>query len=70
MSTQRLLAVILSFGGVGWGMFCLPFLFWNPSHAFLIFGPGYVVTVGYILLACCTLSWSKRVAMWLLSALV
>jgi len=56
MSTQRLLAVILSIGGICWGIFCLPFLFWNPSDSILIFGPGYVVTIGYLVRACSTLS--------------
>jgi hypothetical protein len=70
MSIQRLLAIVLSFGGVGWGMFCLPFFFWNPSNALMLFGPGYVVTVGYIARACCTLSYGSRVGIWLLSALV
>ena len=70
MSTQRLQAIILSIGGVGWGLFCLPFLFWNPSYALMIFGPGYFVTVGYILRAGCTLSLGARMAVWLLSSLV
>src|SRR5260221_8734344 len=70
MSTQRLLAVILSIGGVGWGLFCLPFLFWNPSYALTILGPGYFVTFGYILRACSSMSSGARIVMWFLSALV
>jgi hypothetical protein len=70
MSTQRLLAVILSIGGICWGIFCLPFLFWNPSYSMLIFGPGYVVTIGYLVRACSTPSLESRVGIWILSALV
>lgn len=70
MSTQKSLAIILAIGGVGWGLFCLPFLFWSPSYSLMIFGPGYVVTAGYILRACSTLSLGARVGVWLLSSLV
>jgi len=70
MSTQRSFAVVLSFGGVCWGIFCLPFLFWNPSYSLPVFGPGYVVTVGYLVRAFSTLSLVSRIGIWLLSALV
>jgi len=68
MWTPRLLVLILSIGGVAWGLLCLPFLFWNPSYAIVIFGPGYVVTVGYLVRICWRLPMGARLGIWWLSA--
>lgn len=45
----RALATVLAFGGVGWGLFCaIFFLRGDVGRAMWLFGPGYVVTVGYL----------------------
>jgi hypothetical protein len=70
MPTPRSLAVVLSIGGVGWGLFCLPFVFWSPLGWILVFGPGYVVTIGYLVRAFSTMSLGSHIGIWLLSALI
>ena len=71
MSQPRKLAILLAIGGVLWGLFCLPFMILGvPWRAFPTFGPGYFVTVGYLVRACCNPPTWVRVTIWLLSALV
>jgi hypothetical protein len=71
MPQPRRLAIFLAIGGVLWRLFCLPFLILGvPWRALPTFGPGYLVTVGYLVRACCNPPIRLRVAIWLLSALV
>jgi hypothetical protein len=69
MLTQRVLAIVFSVVGVGWGLFCLPLVF-SSFYGLILFGPGYIVTAGYVARACLELSWGVRVGIWWLSALV
>jgi hypothetical protein len=71
MPTQQWLAIFLAIGGMLWGLFCLPFLLLgDPLRTIPTFGPGYVVTFGYLVRAIYTPSIRLRVGIWLLSALV
>ena len=68
----RLLAAVLAVGGVLWGLFCLP-IFVNNEHVerpIMVFGPGYVVTIGYICRILWTMDRDLRRLVWGASALV
>jgi hypothetical protein len=71
MGKFRVLAGVLAFGGVLWGLFCLLLILpYDSITALLYFGPGYVVTAGYIVRLCSTPPLGWRRAIWGLSALV
>lgn len=68
----RVLVVPLALGGCYWGLLLLPGLA-QPnveSWAFALFGPGYLLTLGYIVRAISTPPlWGRRF-LWVLSLLV
>ena len=67
----RILAGILAVGGLLWGLFCLIFIVaGDTAKALMLFGPGYVVTVGYIVRCCSLPPLAWRRAIWGLSGLV
>jgi hypothetical protein len=68
----RLLAVLLVLGGCFWGLLLSPWLF-RPGVsplAWAIFGPGYAVTLGYIIRSVSTPSLTARRLIWTASILV
>ena len=72
----RIFAGVLAAGGVFWGLFCLPLMIVGvPIRTIPTFGPGYLVTAGYIMRALMAsppsgLAVVLARAMWWLSALV
>jgi hypothetical protein len=67
----RGLAALLAIGGSCWGLFCLQVL--QPDNLLmfgLIFGPGYLVTAGYLVLCLRVQPPGWRRAIWGASALV
>lgn len=70
MNPQRI-AFILLIGGCFWGLILLPYFLLGGPRFWLIFGPGYLVTMGYALRAYDrTLSQSARKYFWIASVLV
>ena len=68
----QVLAALLAIGGLGWGVF-LGMLFGRTEHplqAALVFGPGYVVTLGYVLRVFMTPPLRWRLTIWLSSILL
>ena len=67
----RILAGVLATGGILWGLFCLPLL-WDFDSLLkpLIFGPGYLATVGYFIRCLSTPSLIWRRVIWVASILV
>ncbi len=69
----RGLAALLAIGGSFWGYLCLPsILLYSPRDAMplLVFGPGYLVTIGYLVLCLRVPSPGWQRAIWGASALV
>ena len=68
----RGLAALLAFGGLYWGLFCLPWAMINGGDAIhlLVFGAGYLVTAGYLVLCLRVPSPGWQRAIWGASALV
>lgn len=68
----RMLALALAIGGCGWGLLLSPWLFRSDVSplAVAVFGPGYVVTLGYIVRAITTPRPTVRVFIWSSSLLV
>lgn len=64
----RTLAVVLALGGCFWGLFVSPLLV-SPL-AVAVFGPGYLVTLGYIVRVVSTPSLTTRRLIWVGSLLV
>jgi hypothetical protein len=70
-NTFRLVASFLAVAGSVWGLFCLLFFIaGDPLHSLVLFGPGYVITVGYICRAILTPSRQWRRVIWGSSALL
>lgn len=69
MNRFRILAVVLALGATCWGVFCVPVTVAVPLLG-LLFLPGYVLTVGYIAMACGTLSADRRRLVWVFSTFV
>jgi hypothetical protein len=66
------LAYVLALGGCFWGLLLSPWLF-RPDVsplAVVIFGPGYLVTLGYIVRSVCTPPLMARRLIWIASLLV
>ena len=63
---QRFLVVLLALGGCFWGLMLAPWLF----HAdvtplgIIIFGPGYLITMAYIVRSVCTPPLNVRRLIW------
>jgi hypothetical protein len=71
MKKFTLAAMLLAIGGCVWVMFSLFFLLYgDAAFSLLLFGPGYLVTIGYIARACASLSVGWRQVVWAASALV
>ena len=77
MDRFRLFASVLAFGSVLWGafgLFIIISLFRSSSSyliwSLLIFGPGYIIMVGYVIRAFCTLPTTLRRIIWAASCLV
>ncbi|HEY1378253.1 MAG TPA: hypothetical protein VGF55_15745 [Gemmataceae bacterium] len=68
----RLLAAILALGGGYWGLILSPWLFQLDVSplALVVFGPGYLVTLGYVVRAVSTPSLSTRRFIWIASIIV
>jgi hypothetical protein len=64
----RFLAGVLAAGGIFWGFLCSVFMFHNLAT--LIFIPGYIITVGYIVRCCYTPRLLWRRVIWGTSAVV
>jgi hypothetical protein len=68
----RLLAILLALGGCGWGLLLSPWLL--RAHvtplAVALFGPGYLVTLGYIVRSVSTPPAGVRMLIWASSLLV
>ncbi|MEM1109589.1 MAG: hypothetical protein AAGH99_12960 [Planctomycetota bacterium] len=69
-SIFRILSSFLAFAGLIWGVLCLPFFVINPSNALMFFGPGYLVTAGYIWRSVWPPSTNERKILWTLSGIV
>jgi hypothetical protein len=67
----RLLSGLLSIGGCLWGLFCLYFIILgNTAYTLLLFGPGYVITFGYIVRAVGSPSVTFKRLIWGTSAIL
>lgn len=67
----RITAACFAVGGLLWSLFCLVFVvFGDFTRSILLFGPGYLVTMGYVYRALWTPSNLARRVIWGLSALV
>jgi hypothetical protein len=67
----RGLAALLAIGGSCWGLFCLLFMLTaGDAVHLLVFGPGYLVTIGYFVLCLRVPSPGWQRAIWGTSALV
>ena len=68
----RILAGVLALGGSCWGILLSPWLFQRDASplAWVVFGPGYVVTVGYIIRTFSTPPLGVRRLIWIASLLV
>ncbi len=64
------MAGVLAVGATLWAVFCALFIIAGSARALLIFGPGYVITVGYYWRAFGRPSPSWCRAIWGLSLLV
>jgi hypothetical protein len=71
MVQMRLMAGLLAAGGIFWGLFCFLFIIaGDKARAFLVFGPGYLVTAGYVIRFRSILSLPFRRGIWAFSLLV
>jgi hypothetical protein len=71
-TASRVIAGLLALGGVCWGVLLIA-LIPHAEHAalpLLVFGPGYVVTVGYLIRTVTTPPLRARQVIWVLSLLV
>jgi hypothetical protein len=68
----RMLAGMLALGGLFWGLLLSPWLFRPEASllAWLVFGPGYLVTLGYVIRATCTPPLAARRLIWVCSLLI
>ena len=68
----RSLAILLAIGGCLWGLLLSPWLLRSDVSplAVAVFGPGYLVTVGYIVRSVSTPPRAGRLLIWLSSLLV
>lgn len=68
----RVLAILLALGGCCWGLLLSPWLFRSDVSplAIAVFGPGYVVTLGYIVRSLSTPTTAVCVLIWVSSLLV
>jgi hypothetical protein len=67
----QLFAFFLAIGAAVWGLFCSYFLiFGDRDYSLLLFGPGYLVLVGYIWRCIVTPPIPYRVIIWGVSALL
>lgn len=68
----RLLAGLLALGGLFWGLLLSPWQFqsWASPVFWAVFGPGYLITLGYIIRAVCTPPMIFRRLIWIGSLLV
>jgi hypothetical protein len=68
----RLFAILLALGGCFWGLLLAPWLFSRDVSplAIVIFGPGYVLTLGYIVRSVSTPPLATRQFLWIASILV
>jgi hypothetical protein len=67
-----MLAGLLALGGLFWGLLLSPWLFRSGASplAWLVFGPGYLVTLGYAVRAVSTPPLAARRLIWVCSLLV
>ena len=67
-----MLAGLLTLGGLFWGLLLSPWLFRPEASplAWLVFGPGYLITVGYVIRAVSTPPLAARRLIWVCSLLV
>jgi hypothetical protein len=72
MWLPRTIAVLLALGGCFWGLLLSPWLFRADVSpmAIAVFGPGYLITLGYIIRSICTPSLGLRRFIWGASLLV
>jgi hypothetical protein len=71
MKHLRILAGVLAVGGIAWGLFCLPLLLdFDSPLKLLLFGPGYLVTAGYLVRCLGRPSLTWRRSIWGASALI
>jgi hypothetical protein len=64
------LAILLLLGGIGFALFTWEVVsYWNPLVGLVLFGPNYLVTLGYLLRGAYDLSLKQRVALWSFSIL-
>ena len=68
----RSLAILLALGGCLWGLLLSPWLFQRDVSplAIAVFGPGYLVTLGYIVRSISTPPPGARLLIWVSSLLV
>jgi hypothetical protein len=68
----RSLAIVLALGGCFWGLLLAPWLFRADVSplAVVVFGPGYLVTLGYIVRSASTPPTGVRLLIWVSSLLV
>jgi len=68
----RILAGVLALGGSCWGVLLSPWLFQRDASplAWVVFGPGYIVTIGYIIRTFSTPPLGVCRAIWVASILV
>jgi hypothetical protein len=71
-NAPRVIAVLLAIGGIFWGVLLLPLIphAEHPIRPLLVFGPGYLVTVAYLVRAITTPPLRYRQVIWVLSILV
>ena len=68
----RLLAILLALAGCFWSLLLAPWFF-RPTVspvAVLLFGPGYLVTLGYIIRSVSTPALTTRRLIWVVSLVV
>jgi hypothetical protein len=69
---SRMIAGLLAAGGAYWGLMFLPLIFHaeHPIFPLLLFGPGYAVTLAYVIRLFSTPPLRARQFIWVLSILV
>jgi hypothetical protein len=70
ISPFRLIAILLAIGGCYWGVLLAGLITQENAIRSLVYGPGYVVTAGYLVRAFCNVSVGWRRAIWIVSAIV
>jgi hypothetical protein len=72
LTAPRIIAGLLAIGGIYWGVLLLPLIphAENPLLPLLVFGPGYVVTLGYLIRVVTSPPLRGRQVIWGFSVLV